>query len=789
MSTTSAKSATSSAWRPRTDPTPAQFEQWAPHFAVVGDVIDQMIDLMLNHRQSGHPGGSRSKVPVLVTTLLSGTMRWDLRHPEKRFGDKFVLVAGHTNPGVYATLAVFNAALRAMHQKTGDARFAHPLGEKFTLLPDDLLNLRRNGGLPGHAEMEGKTLFFKFNTGPSGHGSPPSAGQAVALRAAGCDEVRVFAFEGEGGMTAGAIHETKNSAYGLGLGNLCYVVDWNDHGIDPHPVSSVVKGTPKEWFEPYGFNVDGTLDGHDYAAIGQAWSRLLARATKTTPNMLWVKTRKGRGYGVVDAKSHGVPHTKNHALFWETKKAFAQRHGIELEGVDQPASEDSKAFREQTRNNMNRVLDVLRVKRPEVLEFLANRLVEIGESVPAEIPTCKVRPDVDPARDPRITDVARLPADLFVAPGTKAPNRAGFSKFAGYVNAIAQETAGRPLVIACSADLAESTNIAGFAHGYGAFKGHGWFHRDTNLDGALLPQEITEFTNAGIAAGIAVANLSPRPFEEFRGYFGACSTYGSFSYLKYGLMRLFSQVAQDSQIKVGRVIWVAGHSGPETAEDSRTHFGIFEPAVTQLFPRGHVVNLHPWEHNDVAPAFAAALATDVPIIALHLTRPPVAIPDRAKLGMDDFRAAAKGLYVARDFDPKKPKQGTILCQGTSVVDSVVKLLPELNEKGPNVRVLVVVSHELFRMQPKEYQERLLSWNDWQDSTVFSSASRKAMSEWFANRVSEEYALTPDWDDRWRTGGSVDEIVKEAHLDPASLREGIARFVADRDARLARIRGA
>ena len=424
-----------------------------------------------------------------------------------------------------------------------------------------------------------------------------------------------------------------------------------------------------------------------------------------------------------------------------------------------------------------------------MFEFLAKRLVEIAESVPDELPKFKVRPDVDPARDPRILEVAQLPADLFAAPGTKAPNRAGFSKYAGYVNALSQETAGRPLFIACSADLAESTNIAGFALGYGAFKGHGWYQRETNLDGALLPQEITEFTNSGIAVGIACTNFSPRPFEEFRGYFGACSTYGSFSYLKYGMMRLFSQLAQDSQIKVGRVLWVAGHSGPETAEDSRTHFGIFAPGVTQLFPRGRVINLHPWEHNDVAPCLAAALSTDVPVIALHLTRPPVNIPDRAKLGMDDFRLAAKGLYVGKEFDPARPKQGTLICQGTSVVDSMMKLLPELKEKGPNVRVLIVSSHELFRMQPKEYQEKLLPWKEWQDSTVISSAGRKVMGDWFGNKVAEEYALTPDWDDRWRTGGSVDEIVKEAHLDPASLRDGIARFVADWDKRLARVRDA
>src|ERR1017187_8584963 len=82
----------------------SQFARWEK----TKDLIDQNIDIILNYRQSGHPGGSRSKVHMLLTTLLSGAMRWDIRHPEKRFGDRFVLVAGHTIPLIYSTLAVLN---------------------------------------------------------------------------------------------------------------------------------------------------------------------------------------------------------------------------------------------------------------------------------------------------------------------------------------------------------------------------------------------------------------------------------------------------------------------------------------------------------------------------------------------------------------------------------------------------------------------------------------------------------------------------------------------------------
>ncbi len=45
----------------------------------------------------------------------------------------------------------------------------------------------------------------------------------------------------------------------------------------------------------------------------------------------------------------------------------------------------------------------------------------------------------------------------------KAPNRAALGTWGSYVNALAKRDYGRPLFIACSADLADSTNISGFA--------------------------------------------------------------------------------------------------------------------------------------------------------------------------------------------------------------------------------------------------------------------------------------------------------------------------------------
>jgi transketolase len=754
-----------------------------PHWEKIKDCIDQNIDIMLNYRQSGHPGGSRSKVYAMVSLLLSGAMRWDIRHPEKRFGDRFALAAGHTVPLIYATLAVLNETLRAKYEQTGDEKYRIFDEENRALFWEDLLGFRHNGGLPGHAEMEGKTLILKANTGPSGHGSPPAAGQALALKRAGAEEVKVWAIEGEGGLTPGAVHETLNSAYGLGLTNFHYIVDWNDFGIDDNPVNYYVFGTPRDWFEAHGWRVSEAADGADWESVTSALMDV-ARGENPgrKPSMMFMRTRKGRGYYKYDNKSHGSPHKMNHELFWKTKKDFMDKYGVEFEGYGEAAPQSAEGVREQEYENLKRVAGVIR-SDPALVDYVADRLVELGESVPAVLAGFKLDTSKNPTENPELYAFEDYPEGMWAKPGEKKPNRAALAAWGGWVNAWCQKKYGRPLFIAMSADLADSTNISGFAKGFGDFPGHGWFHRDDNLDGVLLPQGITEFANSGITTGIAAVNFSERPYEDFNGFYGTCSTYGSFVYLKYGPMRLFSQLAQDSPLRVGKVLWVAGHSGPETAEDSRTHFGVFSPGVTQLFPEGQVIDVHPWEYNEVPVVIAASLATTTPIIALHLTRPPIEIPDRNALGMPSHFAAARGAYVIRPYRSDLPKMGVVLVQGTSSTNNLIRVLGKLDEEGLNVKVVAAVSPQLFALQDAAYRNAVYAEEERLDAMAITNRSRRLMSDWIDRGVSHEYSLGSDWDNRWRTGGSVEEVIEEAHLSPSHILEGIRRFASERDRRL------
>ncbi len=567
-----------------------------------------------------------------------------------------------------------------------------------------------------------------------------------------------------------------------------FLVDWNDFGIDGRPASAVVPGTPDDWFAPYGWRVTGTQDGMRWGPV----TRTVLEAARGenpagVPSVAWFRTRKGRGYGKHDAPSHGGVWPRHAPEFWALRKGFMERYGVAYDGVDEAAPADAAERTAQAARNLGVALSVLR-RDPALVRWLSDRLLAIAASVPVELPGFRLGARSRGVfEDARLFDPAAYPDALWKRPGERAPNRAGLGAWAGWVNATALRDYGRPLFVAASADLAESTNLAGFGHGFGGETGGGWYERDEHPTGSLLPTEITEFSNAGLLAGLASVSLADDPRAGFDGFWGAMSTYGSFSYLKYGPLRLFSQLAQDTDLRVGRLLYVAGHSGPETAEDSRTHFGIFEPGVMQLFPKGHVVELHPWEYNEVPVLLAAAFRTDVPIVVLHLTRPPVTIPDREAAGMPSHLEAARGAYVLRPYRGDLPHHGTVFVRGTLSTTNLVGLFPELERRGINVRVVAAQSEELFRRQDASYRAALIADADRLDAMVVTNGALSLMRDWASGPIVEDYSIGADWDDRWRTGGSVDEVMEEAHLDPAHILEAVERFARDREARLARLR--
>jgi transketolase len=163
------------------------------------------------------------------------------------------------------------------------------------------------------------------------------------------------------------------------------------------------------------------------------------------------------------------------------------------------------------------------------------------------------------------------------------------------------------------------------------------------------------------------------------------------------------------------------------------------------------------------------------------------VADRSKFGNPDLKAAAKGLYVIRDFAPGKPKSGYVLAQGCSSTVNLVSLLPKLEAAGINVKVVSAVSEELFDRQPEAYRNSVLPPEAYYDLMVVSTGTRRVWPIKNLGPLTDDYSLTSDWDNQWLTGGLEAEVIAEAHLDPESIFQGVERFARDRDARLSRQR--
>ncbi|MEE2845282.1 MAG: transketolase, partial [Gemmatimonadota bacterium] len=165
------------------------------------------------------------------------------------------------------------------------------------------------------------------------------------------------------------------------------------------------------------------------------------------------------------------------------------------------------------------------------------------------------------------------------------------------------------------------------------------------------------------------------------------------------------------------------------------------------------------------------------------------VADRTKFADSDVKAAAKGIYLIRDYDPDLPRMGIVWTQGSSSTVNLVSVLDRLNAEGINVRVAAVISPELFADQPADYQDHVYPGASRYDSMVVSTMTKRVPPLPDLGPLTEKYSLYADQDDRWLSGGTEDDVITEAGLDAESIFKAIARFACERESRLERQRQA
>jgi len=808
----------------------------------VGFMTCMALSLLGNYAQTGHFGGPLAYTPYNVAIHLAGPslggLRWDIRRPKHPFSDKFMLAGGHCIPTCYALWMILSQAMERKYKLTGDKRYY--VDPKVAILPIDALGFRRgaapmktilqeNGleemplfaqakargikALAGHAESIDVTN--DVNGGPSGVGMASAAGKAAFWDIVGAPgSPKIIAFEGEFAMTEGHAQELKTQALAMKVGKrLRVMLSDNNAGIDDVLMGGVIDRKYDGYklidqWTSYGWNVFTVDNGNDYGQVIAALKTMEEWDPEDRRPMIMIgKTIKGYWPSAVDGKipghgpqlisypSHPYAMKMNSDYFVALAKTFEDHYGVEFQGIRNGAVADTRERLIQFKTNMDVVMSLL--DRDGLGDWLADRLVEIGETVKDDTP---VHFDLkaNPFQDDRLR-VANLPTDpqtvtvenrftgaqkqvgivLFRKPGEVAGTRRGISEIIKWMNYVTDNR-----FITLAADLSESINVE-----HGSLWGH--YDPETNPAGTRMKAAIQEAGNVSSAIGLVSQSASLDP-AKFSGVWALSGTYGAFTPLMYTPARVFSQQTQDSKFRMGVLHILAGHSGPETAADGRTHFGIFATQVWKLFPRGQTIHLNFWDYNDVAAGYFAAAeiaARDpkVGIISIEVARPDFPVADRSKFADTDLKAAAKGFYVIRDFAPG-PRHGYVISQGSSSTVNLVNQLPGLEKAGINVKVIAAISEELYDRQPEAYRNSVLPSEAYYDAMVVSTGTRRMWPVKNLGPLTDEYSLTSDWDNQWLTSGLEKEVIEEAHLDPASIYAGIERFAKHHDERIKRQRG-
>ena len=104
-----------------------------------------------------------------------------------------------------------------------------------------------------------------------------------------------------------------------------------------------------------------------------------------------------------------------------------------------------------------------------------------------------------------------------------------------------------------------------------------------------------------------------------------------------------------------------------------------------------------------------------------------------------------------------------------------------------MKIVAAISLELFDLQSDEYKMKIYSESDKLDCMIITNGSIGNMAVWSGGPQTNEYSLSSDFDNRWRTGGSLEEVIEEAHLSPHHILDGIKRFATSRNKRIESIR--
>jgi transketolase len=258
----------------------------------------------------------------LMAVLMSKYLHYDFDAPDDPRNDHLIFSKGHASPLLYA-----------MFKSAG------------AISDEEMLTFRQLGSrIEGHPAPV--LPWVDVATGSLGQGLPISVGVAYAAKHFDRLPYHVWCLCGDSEMAEGSMWEAFEAAGFRELDNLTAIIDVNRlgqtgetmHGWDLDAYANRARAFGWEAIE---------IDGHDVAAIDQAYSQALA--TSGRPTAIVARTEKGHGVAAVANQNgaHGKPVTDEAA-------AIAELGGIRDLQVSVPMPEgDARPHRFEASGELN----------------------------------------------------------------------------------------------------------------------------------------------------------------------------------------------------------------------------------------------------------------------------------------------------------------------------------------------------------------------------------------------------------------------------------------------------
>ena len=162
---------------------------------------------------------------------------------------------------------------------------------------EELKSIRSINGISGFPKTE-ESNFDHFGTGHSSTAISASMGMAQAAKINNESNRNFIAVVGDGALTGGMSYEALNNIVNSNL-NITIVLNDNQIGIDPntgalnHHLTKEDYPEVKQWFEWFGLNYNGPVDGHNVYELLSAFEN---SKSIQGPKIIHIKTIKGKGY-------------------------------------------------------------------------------------------------------------------------------------------------------------------------------------------------------------------------------------------------------------------------------------------------------------------------------------------------------------------------------------------------------------------------------------------------------------------------------------------------------------